>query len=91
MAGEIFTSMEFRKFVSEDVTIGMNKISYLGYADYATGPTTKWGFVEDADKERAIWRIKKIVESGGVSEAFYPDADPSKTYKRSDRGILNYV
>ena len=88
--------MEFRKFMSEDLVIGTDKITYLGYADYAANPiiTDKRLTYENAsDKAQPIRRIKKIVEdtSTKTTETFYPDAEPTKMFARTDRAILNYI
>lgn len=91
---EIYTSMEFRKFLSEDVVAAPLKITYLWYANYAAeSPFKKEWYTGPADESQPIWRIKKIVENTTTktTETFYPDADPAKTYAWSDRAILNYI
>ena len=86
-------SMEFRKFMSEDLVVWTDKITYLAYANYKSSPTNLNWYFENADKLRAIWRIKKIVTNTvtKITETYYPDADPAKTYARDDRAILNYI
>lgn len=93
---EIFTSMEFRKFLSEDITLWTIKTTYLWYADYAANPIItdkKLTYKSSADEGEPIWRIKKIVEdtSTKTTETFYPDAEPTKMFARTDRATLNYI
>lgn len=93
---EIFTSMEFRKFMSEDVVSGTDKITYLWYADYAANPIItdkRFTYRTSADKGEPIWRIKKIVENTTtkITETYYPDWEPTKMYSRNDRASLNYI
>ena len=93
---EIFTSMEFRKFLSEDLTAWTDKITYLGYADYAANPIItdkRLTYKTSADEAQPIRRIKKIVENTTtkVTETFYPDAEPTKMFARSDRATLTYI
>jgi hypothetical protein len=75
---EIFTSMEFRKFLSEDLVVGTDKITYLGYADYAANPIItdkRFTYRTAADKANPIRRIKKIVENTvtKITETYYPE------------------
>ena len=90
---EIYTSMEFRKFLSEDGVVWNNKVTYLWYANYADEINNKDWYKDPTDENRDIRRIKKIVENPitKITETFYPDAEPSKTYARSDRTTLNYI
>lgn len=90
---ESYMPMEFKKFMSEDLVVGDERITYIGYADYsAQTPITDW-YEQESDKSRKIWRIKKIVENTvtKITEQYYPDADPAKTYARTDRATLNYI
>ncbi|HPC34220.1 MAG TPA: hypothetical protein PLP73_01035 [Candidatus Absconditabacterales bacterium] len=93
--GEIYTSMEFKKFMAEELTVGTDKITYLGYADYAANSfrDSKDGYKVDADKGRPIRRIKKIVENTTtkVTETFYPGGDARKLYAWNDRASLTYI
>jgi len=76
---EIYTSMEFRKFFSEDIIVGPVTTTYLGQADYKqNSPYVIDGYAVPGDKARAIWKIKKIVvnDTTGITETFYPDANP---------------
>lgn len=75
---EIFTSMEFRKFISEDVVAGTIKTTYLGYADYEANPIItdkRLTYRTSADTANPIRRIKKIVEDtvAKTTETFYPE------------------
>ena len=85
---EIYTSMEFRKFISEEV----GDTTYIAMADYKASPTADYYWYEkDADKAKPIRRIKKIVENNWVTETFYPEWDPSKLYARDERATLDYI
>lgn len=93
MSGEIYTTMEYRKFLSEKIVAWSITTTYLWYADYKATPTKIDGYVQDSDKSRAIWRIKKIVDDGTTktTETFYPEGWPEKTFARTDRATLTYV
>lgn len=92
---EIYTSMEFKKFMSEDLVDWVNKITYLWYADYAANSfrDSKDWYKVDADKGRPIRRIKKIVENTTtkVTETYYPEWDARALYAWNDRASLTYI
>ena len=93
---EIFTSMEFRKFLSEDVVSGTDKITYLGYADYEANPLItdkRLTYKTSADEDAPIRRIKKIVENTvtKITETYYPEGEPTKLSVWTDRATLTYI
>lgn len=93
---EIFTSMEFRKFISEDLVVGTDKVSYLAQADYASNPIItdkRLTYRTIADEAKPIWRIKKIVEDTITKQTrtFFPEWEPINMYARTDRATLSYV
>lgn len=92
MAWGTYPLMEFRKMISEEKESGDYLITYLGLADYQVSSRLKW-YTGPESEDESIWRIKKTIEdrSTGITETFYPDADPAKTYAWSDRENLNYI
>jgi len=60
------------------------------FTDVVSSGVTYIGLSGQGDGAVPLWRIKKILTTGGVTIIQYPDGDQSLTYKWDLRGTYTY-
>lgn len=84
---EVYTSSEYVKMLKDEVTEWDVKTTYIWYANF------DWdkAYTNSDDKEKPIWKIKKIVENWNLIETFYANWDTWFNYIWENRDQLSYV
>lgn len=84
---ETYWSSEYLKVLTDQKVNWDVSITYVWYASLDWEKAYNW--VED--KEKPIWKIRKIVANLNFTETYYANWDSAYNYIREERENLNYI
>lgn len=92
---ETYSSIEFRKLImEEDKSVPWVKTTFIGATEYKSDLNPD-GYDDPTDTGRAIWKIKKMVETTvwttKTTETLFPVGDARESFVRDHRDDWTYT